>query len=628
MSGLDRRIVAAVVAFGGLCAGAQAGVWMDNNTDAAHRAIGNEGRYDATGYVLWDVPPVGDGGFFLGSTTLIHPEWILSAAHVLTDGTTFATPSQVSYGFGPNINSNQESNVSQVIHHPSYVTNNFPRFDLVLMRVSDPILDHVAAPVIPASGVSDIGVQTALVGYGRGGVGSTGASTDAGIKRGGYNTVDRTSNFGAGGLFLEFDLDAPPGQPVSTTMGLSTPVANEYLIAPGDSGGSAYVFRPGDSRPVLAGVHSYGTSVDGNTNFGYSDIGGSLSLRSFRTWLSQYVPINNTNYFNPITSSTEWSVANNWGLLRTPNAADEAYLVDGRNMTVSTGTNAADLLTVAGAGVTQTGGTLSLNELRLRTSADGNGRFDLDGGTLNLNGGTLSRTGSAVFDMTGGRLESVGVADGNLRIIGGRVAPGISAGLMQINGRFDLDVGGTLEIELGGTAASQYDRLNVTGTADLDGNIAVRLLGGYLPEPGTSYDIVTAGGYETISGNILNETGLAGLLLSTSQSGGVLSLLAEAAIAGDANLDGTVDFTDFNIILGSFGGTGDWFAGDFDGNGVIDFADFNIVLGNFGSSVTGMTLSAAEYAAFDLAVAAFIPEPTLGTLTALPLLALRRRRRA
>lgn len=54
-----------------------------------------------------------------------------------------------------------------------------------------------------------------------------------------------------------------------------------------------------------------------------------------------------------------------------------------------------------------------------------------------------------------------------------------------------------------------------------------------------------------------------------------------AYLLGDANLDGAVDVTDFNIWNGSkFEATGSWSLGDFNADGSTDISDFNIWNGN------------------------------------------------
>ena len=113
-------------------------------------------------------------------------------------------------------------------------------------------------------------------------------------------------------------------------------------------------------------------------------------------------------------------------------------------------------------------------------------------------------------------------------------------------------------------------------------------------------------------------------------------VLVSYTLFGDSNLDGAVNFTDFQTFLGGFGksnaGGGLWTGGDFNYDGVVDAADFRLLLGNFGARLTpgAPNASAAEFAL----VSAFarglppVPEPSLlAPLAAAGLLIRRRRRR-
>lgn len=52
---------------------------------------------------------------------------------------------------------------------------------------------------------------------------------------------------------------------------------------------------------------------------------------------------------------------------------------------------------------------------------------------------------------------------------------------------------------------------------------------------------------------------------------------------GDVDLNGVVDFADFEVFAANFGGTDkSWADGDFDGNRNVDFRDFNVLSNNFG----------------------------------------------
>src|SRR5690606_36392831 len=68
----------------------------------------------------------------------------------------------------------------------------------------------------------------------------------------------------------------------------------------------------------------------------------------------------------------------------------------------------------------------------------------------------------------------------------GRISPGLSIGILTINGNYTQDPGGEYFVELSPT---DNDQLVVTGTTSLDGTLTVSLMPGtYFA--GTTYDII------------------------------------------------------------------------------------------------------------------------------------------
>ncbi|HYE20673.1 MAG TPA: PEP-CTERM sorting domain-containing protein [Tepidisphaeraceae bacterium] len=103
---------------------------------------------------------------------------------------------------------------------------------------------------------------------------------------------------------------------------------------------------------------------------------------------------------------------------------------------------------------------------------------------------------------------------------------------------------------------------------------------------------------------------------------------------GDVDINGIVDFTDFQILQNNFGTTGvnTWLQGDLDGDNDVDFTDFQYLQNSFGyesSVLTGATAAAFDKGAWDAFVASAVPEPgALGVVGIGALAALGRRRRA
>jgi hypothetical protein len=103
---------------------------------------------------------------------------------------------------------------------------------------------------------------------------------------------------------------------------------------------------------------------------------------------------------------------------------------------------------------------------------------------------------------------------------------------------------------------------------------------------------------------------------------------------GDANDDGTVNFSDFIILSQNFGQSGTWSNANFNTDSIIDFTDFITLSQNFGKTIGAgnLTVTEEEIALFHSASQSFfashgIPEPTsLALLTLGATLLLRRKK--
>ena len=133
----------------------------------------------------------------------------------------------------------------------------------------------------------------------------------------------------------------------------------------------------------------------------------------------------------------------------------------------------------------------------VKTSA---GKFILTGantytGNTNINGGVLqvdgSTTSANTFVHFGAQLQGIGIIGGNV-INNGTVKPGDSPGTLTVKGNYTQGASGNLRIELASTAS--YGRLQVNGTAALNGSLTAVSVGGFTPKVGNVFTVPTAAG--------------------------------------------------------------------------------------------------------------------------------------
>ncbi len=280
-----------------------------------------------------------------------------------------------------------------------------------------------------------------------------------------------------------------------------------------------------------------------------------------------------------------------------------------------------------------------------------NGPLALTGDFRVYNGATLSGTGQLLVDNASQlRVDNnaaINVAVANL----GRFYIDTAPASATVAG-FSQAASGVYEAEIDGvTAGSQYDQLLVTGNAVLGGHLEIQLNqnGGTYADPTVAGDLhvfalINAG---SLSGDFDNVTyggstlfpefavgpggdfvslAACGLFRAVDYSTNGLQLINYRAIRGDANGDGLVDGTDFNIWNANKFTTGTtWSQGDFNCNGTTDGSDFNLWNSN---KFTGSGLplraggdSSAGMRSSDLSSANVVPEPGWLLFLLLPLAA-------
>lgn len=231
-------------------------------------------------------------------------------------------------------------------------------------------------------------------------------------------------------------------------------------------------------------------------------------------------------------------------------------------------------------------GTLEILTGRVNFQANYTLNFIQTAGTTILNGGDLATLGNP-YNVQGGDLAGIGTVFGDVNNSGGRVTPGLSAGVLTIDGDCTQGADATLAIEIGGSnQGTDHDLLDITGTTALAGTLEVTLIDGFVPNSGDLFEIVTAG---TVAGefdSVVFTNPPDNLELSVTYAADSVTLAVTGPVPGDCDGDGDVDLEDYfdfeGCLSGPMGGTGtgcECF--DFDGNGnvdLLDFAEFQTVL--------------------------------------------------
>jgi hypothetical protein len=128
------------------------------------------------------------------------------------------------------------------------------------------------------------------------------------------------------------------------------------------------------------------------------------------------------------------------------------------------------------------------------------------GGSTAIAGGTVRAN---TVDIQGGSLTGFGTIVGNVRNAGA-LSPGNAAdptGTLTVQGGYQQTASGVLNVDLGGTAVANHDRLALTtaaGVATLAGTLNVTLADGFTPAVTQTFDVLTfssrLGSFDTIAG--------------------------------------------------------------------------------------------------------------------------------
>lgn len=257
-----------------LALGAQAIVIRSDRTDQQYRDFAQ--NFPSVGFVQNSVGR--------GSGVLIAPNWVLTAAHVIPNGST-----NVRFTVG-----GTQYNAAEFFVNPGYVGGSAGLsggFDLTLIRLSQTVTN--VTPSRLYFGSDEVGQEGALVGFGNTGTGLTGQSTSSQVKRAGTNVVDSVgeefSNI-TNVLMMDFD-PANPNNRLVAPFGpfvQNTPTNLEAGAGQGDSGGGFFLNVNGEWR--VAGIASFVTNHPGIPLGAYGSATGYTRVSSNIEWIGSIAP--------------------------------------------------------------------------------------------------------------------------------------------------------------------------------------------------------------------------------------------------------------------------------------------------------------------------------------------------
>lgn len=223
-----------------------AGTRHPSNSDKAHIEYAHR-----TDYIVKLYGKDKDNKTICASAVLIKSHWIVTAAHVVKDCSSFSV-----------IVKDQKIALDKVIHHKDFENHVFGNHDIAVGHlVSDAGLDFYPE-LYTAS--DEVGKQVYLCGFGLTGTFETGANVSDDNKRAGTNIIDGTDR----SLLV-------------CSIGSGAKTKYEFLIASGDSGGGLFIGNK------LAGIHSCVLAIDKNPNSDYGDESGHTRVSTYASWITE-----------------------------------------------------------------------------------------------------------------------------------------------------------------------------------------------------------------------------------------------------------------------------------------------------------------------------------------------------
>ncbi|MGA2230751.1 MAG: autotransporter-associated beta strand repeat-containing protein [Tepidisphaeraceae bacterium] len=471
----------------------------DDTPDSDYTSFSAQSQYASSGFI--DV--ILSSGEIFGSATLVAPDWVLTAAHVVTqdNGVGVAAPAfpaaEVSFGQGASTTPfvTGPDSVASIAVESGWDYNLSNGNDLALVQLASPITNVAPAQLYQSSFGAEIGQTATIVGYGDTGTGLTGATGGPGTRRAIQNVIDAfggqtttggppnftTSNFAGLSSNVELTDFDQPNNPSASIMGSSTPLSLEGCSAPGDSGGG--LFLTANNQTYLEAVTDFvgaepGNSISTNPDGFYGDyngytrldvassmsfidstlvttsnwsLSGGGSWASIANWTAGQIPefaAATANFTSGITTNSTITLDANWtvGTINFNNV--NSYTIAAGNNGVLTLDNGGATATAL---ITDTGGThfisapLTLNSNLLVTVANPGNALTFSGSISGVGGLTKSGAGNLILSSGGSYAGATLVNGGLLEISQGNLLTATPSLQVAAGGAAGSDAGSTTD---------------------------------------------------------------------------------------------------------------------------------------------------------------------------------------
>ena len=232
------------------------------------------------------------------------------------------------------------------------------------------------------------------------------------------------------------------------------------------------------------------------TQSGFFDGAGTLALSAATLSLpTSYAPTTLRLSLIGSTVAGPGALTNGAAMYMRGSAINAPFAIADSVVVQQTNSIAGALTTVAGSTLRLVGdASLGSATLTVANGFTNRGTIELAGYnynmTLTVTAGTLVNAPEGfITTASNSGVHTIAAAVENQGTV--RMVPG-GAGVLGITGSFVQS--GTLEVDLGGlTAGSQYDRLTVSGAATLGGTLSAAYFGGFTPNSGATFAVLTAG---------------------------------------------------------------------------------------------------------------------------------------